>query len=509
MPEFINQLGNLTVDDQYFMESPVPQGPVSVPTGNIGMVGTFQRGPLNTPVTVVNYPDLVRNFGEVDSLLTLTGTLEARGIFAQGNTNLTVVRVDSKTTPSAAASVTLKDSQATPGDVMTLTAATTGTWANALVAIVELGSITGTFKLTLQYGNETETWDNLVIQQPGTPINGAVLASSIFGIGGKSRLATATFPDPINSSLPAEGTFAFQNGTNGATAATTDYIGADTAGVKTGLFALDSADVNIVFCAGQSDTTVNEALKANQDSITQNGGTPRRAVITFPKGTQISGLSTLVSTMDTERVDAAYPWQQISEVISGTTVIVSPLGFYAGRLAQLGPQQSPGNKPIAGTLGIDPSVNIGPSELNTLATLQINAVGVKTPAGAIGIRGGFSLSKSSGSNQSYVRRMKDYINMLVFSVAGIYVDLPITEDLMRQVEQTVNNILYPMKNPNAPENQMIQDYLVNCSDTNNTDTTMQQGKLICDYAVKLLNINRFMVFRTEIGNGVVITTPQE
>jgi phage tail sheath protein FI len=509
MPVFVNTLAGLNVDDQYFMNVPVTQGSINIPTGNIGIVGTFQRGPLNTPVTVTSYEDLVKNFGEVDTLLTLTGTLEARSIFAQGNTNLTVIRIGAAATPPAAASVILKDTQTTPGTVMTLNAATPGTWGNSLIAVVAAGTITGTNKITLQYGNETEVWDNLIIQQPTTPITGAVLASSIFGVGGKSKLATATFPATADTSAWATGTFALTSGTNGSVPTPADYVGGNTGGVKTGISALDSANINIILCAGQSDPTINNALIANCQTIVQNGGVPRTAVITFPQGTAISGLQTLVTSFDTDQAEAAYPWQQILDNVTGLTTLVSPLGFFAGRLAQLKPQESTGNKPINGTIGIDPAVSIGPSELNTLASLQINVVGVPTPAGPIGIRGGFNLSKSSGSNQLYVRRMNDYIDELVASVGGQFVDDPVTTDLMRQVGQVVDNILYPMKNPNAPQDQMIQDYTINCSNSNNPSTSMKQGKLICDYAVQLLNMDRFMIFRTQISNGVVIKSNQQ
>lgn len=506
MPQFVNTLGNLVVDDQYFMEIPVAQGPKTVPTGNIGLIGTFQRGPVNTPVTVCSYAQLVKIFGEVDAALTLTGTLEARAIFAQGNTNLTVVRVQATSTPAAAASVVLKDNQATPGTDMTLNAATPGTWGNNLIAIVSTGTIAGTFKVVLQYGNETETWDNLIIQQPATPITGAILASTIFGTGGKSNLATATFPTTADTNLPATGTFAFTAGSNGSVPTPTDYYGSNTNGVKTGVFALDGSPINIILCAGQSDATLASNLITNAQSITQNGGTPRTAVIAFPQGTQPYGLSTLVSSIDTDRAEAAYPWQQVNEPISGTIATVSPLGFFAGRLAQLRPHQSTGNKPVNGTLGPEAAVNISPSDLATIAGLQINVVGVIIPAGPIGIRGGFNLSKSSGSNQLYVRRMKDYIDSLVSTVGGQFVDMPITTDLMRQETQALDNILYPMKNPNAPQDQMIADYTINCSASNNPLSSQQQGKLICDYAVRLLNMDRFEVFQTQIGPGVVINS---
>lgn len=503
---FINDLTNLTLDDQYFMEVPVTQGGSDSPAGSIGLVGTFSRGPLNTPVLVTSYQDLVKKFGEVDLALGLTGTLESRAIFKQGNANVYVVRVDGKTTnASAAANVVLNDSQPTPGTVLTLTAITNGTWANSLVTGVSTGAISGTFRIDLQYGDESETWDNLIIQQPGTPITGAVLASTIFGPNGKSKLVTGTFPGTPNTNLPKSGSYTLTGGVDGSGAGASDYIGANTSGVKTGLFALDSSPINLVLAAGQSDPTVIQALIDNANRITQSGGLPRIAVVTLPKSTAIGGLSTLVSAYDTDRVIPAYPWVQILEPITGTTPTVSPLGYMAGLLAQLKPNQSTGNKAINGVLGTDPNLNIGPDDLVTMAALQINAIGVQTPAGAIGVRGGFTLSKT-GESQSYVRRMKDYIDQMVSLVGGQFVDEPITNDLLRQVGQSVDNIFQPMKDPAAIQDKMMADYRIICDSTNNLQG---QDRVICDYAVKLLNMNRFMIFRTQIGAGVVMTSTQQ
>lgn len=508
MPQFVNNLNGLTVDDQYFMEIPVTQGPSNVPTGNIGLVGTFSRGPVNTPVLATSYPDLVKKFGEVDAAFALTGTIGARGIFKQGNANVYVVRTQLAASPATAAGVAVNDTSATPKLVMTLTAATPGTWGNSLIATVSAGTKAGTFKIQLQYGSEAETWDNLVIAQPATPISGAVIASTVFGPTGTSALATATYPSTPNPNTPAAATLNLAGGTDGAGALPADYVGTNTGGVKTGLYALDSAPVNIVFCAEQSDPSVNSALISNAQTITQNGGLPRIAVITFPRGTAVSGLSALTATMDTDRAIAVYPWLNILDPVTNANQAVSPLGYFAGVLAQIKPYFSTGNKPVYGILGIDPNMIIGPSELTTmaLAATRVNAIGVPTPAGPLGIRGGITVSQTDATSQIYARRMKDYIDQLVFTIGGQFVDAPITPDLMRQVYQSVDSILFPMKSPASASDQMIADYKVTCDSTNNPQASIAQNRLICDYAVKLLNIDRFMVFRTQIGAGVVIST---
>ncbi|MDB5083313.1 MAG: hypothetical protein JWN30_199 [Bacilli bacterium] len=503
--QFTNNPNNLILDDQYFMEVPVTQGASNVPTGAVGFIGTASRGPLNTPTLVTSYQDFIKKFGEVDAAFALTGAIGARGIFKQGNANVYFARIQATTTAAASASVAINDTATTPKLVMTLTAATPGTWGNSLNVTVAAGTKTGTFKISLQYGAESETWDNLIIAQPTTPIVGAVIASTIFGPNGQSQLATSTYPATPNLTIPATGTFTMTSGVDGAGAIATDYVGA-TGATKTGLYALDSAPINIIFAAEQSDPTINAALIANAQNITQNGGLPRIAVITFPKSSVVSGLSTLTTAMDTDRAFPAYPWFNIYDPITTANQTVSPMGYVAGVIASLKPHQSPGNKPIQGIIGVDPAMNIGPADMIAMIQARVNPVGVPTPAGPLGIRTGLTLSQTTETSQVYVRRMKDYIDQLVFSVGGQFVDAPITADLMRQVYQSVDNILYPMKSPATASDQMIADYKIICDGTNNPSTSTSQNRLICDYGVKLLNIDRFMIFRTQIGAGVVISS---
>ncbi|KEO82997.1 phage tail sheath family protein [Tumebacillus flagellatus] len=501
--QFVQNLNNLILDDQYFLEVPTAEGSASAPTGNIGLVGTFSRGPLNTPTLVTSYPDLVKKFGDVDPEFALTGTLTARGIFKQGNANVYVVRVSSSTAPAAQAQVEVQDAEGTA--VLTLKAKTPGTWGNALSAAISAGTKSGTIKVELQYGSEFESWDNVLLVKPAAPIAGTLLASSVFGEKGASQLAEMEILATDAADQPKFDTYYLAGGTDGADAKAADYKGSASGTTKTGLHALDSAPINLILAAEQGDDDINQALIENAEGITQNGGLPRIALITFPRATSVSSLGNLTKPQDTDRAIAVFPWVHISDSATGTTLTVSPVGYFAGVLAGLQPHLSTGNKKVSGILGTDPNQNIGPSELVAMVQARVNAIGVQTPAGQIGIRGSFTLSQEEAQSQIHVRRMQDYINQLVSQVGGQFVDQPITDDLMRQVYHCVDNLLQPMKAPISPADQMIADYKVVCDASNNPASSIAQNRLICDYGVKLLNVNRFMIFRTQIGTGVVIT----
>ena len=183
--QFVQNLNDLVLDDQYFLDIPVPEGNTTAPTGNIGLVGTFNRGPLNTPTLVNNYADFVRKFGDV--IGGLTGTIAGRGIFKQGNANVYVVRIDAAANPSKQASYTLMDRSATPAPVFTLKAKTPGTWGNGLKITVGDGTKAGTYKITLQYKTESEVWDNLTTVKPATVIPGLMTARSNTSSASRSR----------------------------------------------------------------------------------------------------------------------------------------------------------------------------------------------------------------------------------------------------------------------------------------------------------------------------------
>ncbi|MBL0386226.1 hypothetical protein JJB07_06115 [Tumebacillus sp. ITR2] len=497
--QFVNNLNNLILDDQYFLNVPVEDGSTATATGNIGLVGTFSRGPLNTPMLVTSYQDLVKKFGDVES--NLTGAVAARGIFQQGNANVYVVRIAAASLTDGAATLTIKDDQG--ASILKLDAKTPGTWGDDILVTVAPGTKTGTYKLFVQVGTESELWDNLLLEEPTVPVAGGLLIESVLGEEGRSSLIKAEVLAATTGKL-VNGTFALSQGDNGAVAVASDYIGTNTNGKKTGLQALDNSPINLVICAEQGDEAVNEALIENAESITANGGLPRMALLTFPRGTTVSMLQTLTQNLDSDRAISTYPWVNIAEV-DGSTRVVSPLGYVAGVLAQLQPHLSMGNKSISGILGADPELILGPAELTQLVQSRVNPVGVQTPSGQLGIRSSLTLSQDQGNQQIYVRRMQDYINQLVSSVGGLFVDQPITDDLMRQVYHSVDNALRPLKSPINPAEQMIVDYKVVCDASNNPAQSIAQNRLICDYAVKLLNVNRFMIFRTQIGSGVVVT----
>jgi hypothetical protein len=130
--------------------------PGQVTVGNVGVVGTAAKGPVNTPVLLSNYNDAVSTFGSYDSFmdpddptkpransLTLVRALEQ--VFGNGASTVYAMRV-ADATVSAAPDTSKGWAKATlasaSGDCVVLTAKSPGSWGNAMTATVAASNAT-------------------------------------------------------------------------------------------------------------------------------------------------------------------------------------------------------------------------------------------------------------------------------------------------------------------------------------------------------------------------------
>lgn len=484
-----------TVDGVYNIDENPPIEVQGVSTGIWGIVGTFSKGPVNIPTLCIGLGDLKNKFGGPDT--TLTGYLGALTAAGQGASQFQVVRITG--TGAAAASVVAKDSQTTPGTVFTFTYGSLGTGGNNVSLTVSAGTLTGTFKVVITDGDTVETWDNLITVQPTTPIPNAVLLASIV-----SQIGTFTQPATPNTNTPASGSYPLTGGNNGTVPpAVAVYIG--TTGPNTGLQALAGATpaVNQVFLAGQSDPTVPAALQAFCSANTC------MAAACAPQGTTQAAAKALTAALNTDRVVFCWPWQQMYVQELNQTVIVPPSGYWVGEVSTLYPNQSPGNKNLAYTSG--PEFPVSSSDIAACMdpSARIVPIGVPIPRGGIGIASGATLSQTPATNPVYRRRVDDFIVQSINTALGQFVDEPITTSLMTDQAHTVSAFLDPLSGSNNEAGQpMISTFSVQCDLKNNPASITQNDMTVIDTKVKLFNMNRFLLFRTQIGSGVVTTTSQ-
>jgi len=239
-----------------------------IATGNVGVVGTASRGPLGQVVVLGSYSEALDTFGPYDrwpdnptlaaqaQVLSLTRVLEQ--VFSGGASSVYAVRIASVAN-MALMSWTL--TSATNATLLTLTASSPGTWANAIKPTISPPDAMPV-TLTLTLGRVKETF---------TGANARELAQSIRD---GSRFVTVSGPADADQGTVPKNVVASNvaGGPNGAQITATE--------IAAGLAALENQPVNIVVAGGvDARTTGVAAAMLTHLEATENEGRERIAVI--------------------------------------------------------------------------------------------------------------------------------------------------------------------------------------------------------------------------------------
>jgi hypothetical protein len=482
------------LDDVYAIETQSPINTQGIATGIVKMAGTFTKGIPGGVYSISDYASAVRLLGP--STLTVDGPICLQVLINQKAGGIQVVPVFGSTATSAI--VTLQDSQATPGNVLILTAAqvhpqtgvTTallGSDANSMTATVA-NSGNGSFNLTIQYGNTVENYPNLT------------LANMVATINAASNIAIASLPASPSSNLPKNGSFGFTGGSNG-TPGDADFIGTvGSSGNRTGLSALEPIIGNSVFIANQSSTAINTAIVAHAKNFNCIGAT------CAPINSTVTATTTAKGTISQDNVAFLDGWRTMLDADTNTVRNVAPTALALGMASQNAVYKSWGNKSIYGTLAA-----VTPRSIVDLATLQqagIMCVTDNIPRGGVGTRSGVA---SDGSD-IYVRAMRYFLETSIMSTMGWAVDemqSSSTNDSLRsKVKSSIETFLSGLANPLDSSDKMIDSYLVVCDLTNNPIDQIAAGKLSVNVKVRLLGAAKQIIINADISETTITTTSQ-
>lgn len=239
-----------------------------IAVGNIGVVGTANRGPLNTPVILGSYAEAQDTFGAYDRFsteagatpLTLTRTLEQ--VFKGGGSTVYAVRVANLAAGATMQTMSWRLRDAADATLLTLSATSPGTWANAIVASFSAGAGGAPGTLTLVLGRLKESFSGVSAQDFFAAIRDG------------SRLVTAAAPAAAVAATAvasvAAAAAADAGGPDGAAATTTE--------LAAGLDLLASQPVNIVVAGGFSAQDGAATMLAHLEA-TENDGRERIGVM--------------------------------------------------------------------------------------------------------------------------------------------------------------------------------------------------------------------------------------
>ncbi len=404
----------------------------------IGVVGTFEKGPLNEKKTITSLDSLVKTFG--NDKAGLTGCKSILPAMAQGAKNFVVIRIGGSTVK--AASITLKDSS--DKDSIIVTAANEGTWGNDILVAVANGTANNTFKLIVIYGGKTETFDNLTLSNIGTVSSDYVIISLVSG--------AVAIPKNI-SAVP------LTSGNDGASTTDEDYIGSIVNGKRTGLKLMETVNANIILCAQQSSDIIRNALVTHcMNAIVRDG--LRISVLNPTKGLDVDKVCELTANLDTARGILTYPWNEFTDIPGQ---FIAPDGFYAGVLATGGAHESPSNKVVNGI--VSQEIELSGGDVKTLTKARISPI---LPDSGFRIMNGVTLSSDSSSNQTNIRREFDEIEMEIYQSTRWVKSKNITKKIMQAVAEQIDAALQIRK-----DDEKIYDFKPTvCDDTINTPETM-------------------------------------
>jgi hypothetical protein len=360
----------------------------SIATGNIGIVGTAARGPVDTVVQLGGAAETLDLFGPPDSFTTpaeagvaLTLVRALNQVFAGGGSTVYAVRIAGGQTVAASAVV-----PASTNEAFRLTARDTGSWGNDIkVTVADNGAaVAPRFRLVVEYRNQREAFEGNNVSQVRTALDEARLVTVSdppgTAAGGTANLAAGTLSLTGGLSLP----------------------NVNASHVAAGLERLEDQPINIVLVAGLGASVVGAPLLAHVER-TENDGRERIAVL----GATSSDPAVVVNDvggLGDDRTILVAPGIKVSEPDNPGLVSLPPAytaGLVAGRLGSIAPHISLTNQVLPiGALDVNYTT---PVHKNLLLN---NVLAVRRRFGHQVVRG---ITTDSGAfRQISIRRIVDF-----------------------------------------------------------------------------------------------------
>lgn len=514
----ITQLGALNtaalVVPDLYVQIASPQALVlnGVATNRIGVVGTASWGPVNQPTVLGGLPDFNIAFGSVQTRTYDLGTPIALAQ-QQGASSFVAVRVTDGS--DTAANYALLYSSA--GYPALLSALNTGSRGNQISLALGTGSKVGSWKLTLQMpGQLAEVFDNIDASQGSAAFWTNLVTAVNNGTGvsrGPSALCVAAAGSNLAAVPQAISNQHLLNGSDGA-AGVTDAMVIGTDGLfRSGMYALRGQSCALGIMADCTDPT----LWTTQSAFAESEG-----LYIILAGSSGQGIAAAVQAKQQAGLDSYAAklmfgdWLYWYDQQNAQTRLVSPQGVVAGCLANLSPEQSSLNKPLASVVGSQKSglaasgqaLTYSAAELETLFSAGIDVVCNPAPGGAYwAVRCGHNSSSSAVTAGDSYTRMTNFIAETLSSGMGGYVGSVINATLLSNIRATLLGYLSTLvKQGILGSVDGTAPYAVVCDASNNPQSRTSLGYVQADVQVRYQGINERFIVNLQGGQSVTVTT---
>lgn len=463
-----------------------PTGVDAAPASTFFIVGTAERGPVDEAMTVTSMSQFEAIYGGFSSSFTLNDNV--RTYFEEGGTRAIVARVVGA--DPDAASVDIVD--ASDGNVLSLTAASPGVWANSadspakdgLKVIVATAGATG-FTLELTYKGETifsgGPFLNETLVDGSTKYAKQFAAEAINGSAALTHFVSATVGNSVLNA--AADTLDFTGGSEGDSIVAADYV--------TGLDLFDyDFGPGAVAVPGQASSTIWEGLR---DHAVAN----RRIALLATTSTRTSSeaigdADAYWGTTAASRNEASYmafywPWVTVPDGFGGTRD-QSPEAFVAAARARAHLQGGPW-RPGAGEVSASRYVTglvtpVTKSTGDTLDASRVNAL--RVIGNTVRVYGARSVS-SDETNWRFIT-YRDTLNFITGRAEAALEPLvfrPIDGrgNLFGEIEAILTGIMEPIRADGGvyegidpvTGNQIDAGYSVSADSANNPTADLANG----------------------------------
>jgi hypothetical protein len=188
-------------------------------------------------------------------------------------------------------------------------------------------------------------------------------------------------------------------------------------------------------------------------------------------------------------------------------------GWLASVLSLLPPERNPGQAqpPVPAImqtiLGYQRACPVlGMNEYIALKAAGVCAMRMDTDVGPI-FQSGITTSLISGTTNISRRRMADYIQDSITQILQPFSKLPLTNQYKDSAITNVDAFLNNLLSLNNPSQQRITAFQID-DKSGNTPQSLAAGIYVIIVRVQLTPTANYIVLQSEIGEGVVITTPQ-
>lgn len=446
--------------------------PLQPASGQLFLVGQFERGDVTQPVRLRNSNDVAKYFG---NRVTYSDTYDQLvTFFAEGGEQAYAVRVVG-TTPTIG-TLTLQDRAGTPAATLKVDARNPGAWSSQLAVQVSNGPVSNTFRITITLaGNIVEDYNGLT--SPADAV--AKFANSVY-VKVTSLGSATTAPNNNPAVLSAT---ALTAGTDDrGTIVASNYIAA------LAMFNSDYGD-GAVAVPGQTGSTIWNALIAHAETFN------RIALLAGAKGDTSSTLLTNAASLDSENAGLFTPWVVVP-TDGNQTRTISPEGYVAAMRArahrQVGPWRAPAGTIAIATYVTDVDQTFTSTQAEDLDGGKVNVI--RKFASTVRLYGWRSLSIDP-ENWAYLKE-RDLVNRLVYeSQARLEKFVFETIDPLGHLLSLVNAELVGMVDPIAKDyglfakyddegNEIDPGYLINTGTDLNPPSSLVQNRINATLSVR-------------------------